>query len=535
MRYSRLHSEETGATAVLIAASLIMLMGFAALVVDVGAGMNERRQDQSAADSAALAGAVEARLLGAPSDVVVEALEYVRTNLDTTYTDPEWEALWLGCVDAEKDQAPLDIYHFQPQPTPSSWTAVGTLDCISISGLGYFRVRVPEQIVETTFGRVLGVTEFNIDASAISKLSQSGVGGILPFGLTSGLNEGDHTCLSNLPSGLVVPDFPCDGGTNGNFGTLKGRLFGNPDYGTTERCNASPVGDTLSVNIAIGIDHWVTVDEDGLSANEVRDECFNEGVDTLNTDPGFPNNGLEEGLASGPVSFGFPPRLQQGSGPTENISGDLLDDEPLWDFLVSNLTNTDDSDDDDYGEVPTSCGGFDVNLQDGDYDWDGDGTYDPAFWDWDEDPLTPADAPLSWEHMQACLRDHAASNHAVMFCRSDANPIPPNCSGVKGIDLSPRFAYVPQFHEPTLGGGNDWRHIEQFKAVFLQSTIWRRTANDYKVFNPGEDCSGCNSSSYSLYGLSSWIMPDNALPEGLKGDPPPGEVGGPYKGVELWK
>ena len=58
MRAFRVHADERGATAVLVAASLFMLMGFAALVVDVGAGFNERRQDQSAADFAVLGGAL---------------------------------------------------------------------------------------------------------------------------------------------------------------------------------------------------------------------------------------------------------------------------------------------------------------------------------------------------------------------------------------------------------------------------------------------------------------------------------------------
>ena len=54
---------ERGASALLVALSMLMLLGFAALAVDIGAGFNERRQDQNAADAAVLGGALEVLLL----------------------------------------------------------------------------------------------------------------------------------------------------------------------------------------------------------------------------------------------------------------------------------------------------------------------------------------------------------------------------------------------------------------------------------------------------------------------------------------
>jgi Flp pilus assembly protein TadG len=58
-RDQRMLNREKGATALLVASSLIMLIGFAAVAVDLSAGFNERRQGQTAADLGALAGAVE--------------------------------------------------------------------------------------------------------------------------------------------------------------------------------------------------------------------------------------------------------------------------------------------------------------------------------------------------------------------------------------------------------------------------------------------------------------------------------------------
>ena len=46
---------ERGATAILVALSLVLLLGFAALAVDGGAAFDDRRQQQSAADTGSLA------------------------------------------------------------------------------------------------------------------------------------------------------------------------------------------------------------------------------------------------------------------------------------------------------------------------------------------------------------------------------------------------------------------------------------------------------------------------------------------------
>ena len=70
---------EKGASAVVVAISMLVIMGFAALVVDLGAGFNERAQDQSAADTGVLAGAGNA--LGGVAGVRDAALAYVQDNL----------------------------------------------------------------------------------------------------------------------------------------------------------------------------------------------------------------------------------------------------------------------------------------------------------------------------------------------------------------------------------------------------------------------------------------------------------------------
>lgn len=70
--------EDKGAVAVIIAILITVLLGFAALVVDVGAMYEERRLDQTVADAAALAGAQE--LPDNPLAAVDKAIDYAGLN-----------------------------------------------------------------------------------------------------------------------------------------------------------------------------------------------------------------------------------------------------------------------------------------------------------------------------------------------------------------------------------------------------------------------------------------------------------------------
>jgi hypothetical protein len=354
-------------------------------------------------------------------------------------------------------------------------------------------VRVPDQIIDTTFGRVLGVETLAANAAAIARFEARGLGGILPFGLSGSRGSGDHVCMSSGPAGIT--DDPCEGADAGNFGTLKSPLFGNPFMGTPENCTSSPVGQVLSLNIAVGLDHLVTMFRP--PGPEIRDLCFNFPVNTLLTDTGFPNNDLENGLTGPLPSFAPPgaqPRLRQS--PLANrvtYFGKSMDNVPLWNYINPGLGA---------GDIPASCvrSTFDNSTQP-DFDWDGNGTLD---------------RPASWQHMQRCLKDYAAgSGYAVLFLDSLAE--------------SPRFAYVPQFYGTTLGSGTNWNRVQKFRAMWLQGTWWKQGTN-VRAFHPGEPCSGCSATNYSMIQLSGFVLPDGALPSDLRGDPPPWADGiNPYR------
>lgn len=496
-------SSDRGATAIIVAVSLLVLLGFAAIAIDLGLGFNERRQDQTGADLGVMAGSLQS--LNGVNQIRDETLSFVRQNLDTTFTDGEWETAWEGCTDPESTTTYASL-RFTPVPSPTAWaTPGGVLPCISTSPFGYVRVNTPDQFVDTTFGKLLGLNQITTGADAIAKIASRGRSGILPFGLPVTAGAGDHLCLSSGPTGLAVD--PCTGAASGNFGTLKAPFFGNPDLGTSVNCNAASLGDTLAINIAIGIDHFVTVAPGTAAATEIRDICFNFGVNTLNTDTGFPNNGVEEGLA-GPIPGSAPagarPRLANSSNTASRFDR-LLDDKPLWQYINPALAGGSD--------VPTVCAHntFDNSLAnpfrsspDFRADWNADGT---------------PDALESWQHMEACFDAYVGGPWQILF--SDT------------LDESPRFSYAPQFWENSLGSGNAWLHIKQFRAVFIQGTWWKK-GNAYAVFHPGEGCVGTCASNYSMKQVSGFIVPDASLPTELRGDPPPFGGLNPYK-FELWK
>lgn len=473
---------ERGATAILVAASVIVLMGFAAIAVDLGAGYTERRQDQTAADVGVMAGAVDT--LGTNAQIRDQVLDFTRRNLSRTYTNAEWQSAWETCSDSELSGLNASGFNFITVPAPTGWT-VSRIDCISIDPAGFVRVRVPDQVTETTFGRVIGSTELVTSADAIARLRSRGSGGILPFGVLAGAAEGDHICLRDNSGGLAEP--PCDGPSSGNFGAIESMLYGNVGMGTTKNCNGSPKSDVLAINIALGLDHRVVPDADGSTSNEVRDTCGNIDAgltpDTLNTFQGL-SNGMPEGLATGPVPGGFTPRLQQGSNPKVNVHGFSLDNRPQWYYIDGSLTSAD---------VPASCVKSSFNTTNADFDWDGDGIDDP---------------PNSWQHMSACLQAYAAGSYTTPLF-------------LETIRESPRFAYVPQFWENTWPSGNsEDRHIRRFKAVWLQTTWWKK-GNTVDRFDPGETGPFPAGGNWALRQLSGILIPDSTLPQDLRGDPPP--------------
>lgn len=505
---------ERGATALVVAASLTLLVGMAAIAVDLSVGFNERRQDQTAADLGALSGAVQ--FYSTPPagvsrqvSVATEVLRITRANLNITYTDPQWEALWKGCTDPTKNSG---IFEFQSIRSPFSGNPT-TLDCISLDPgeavadpssptgqrlIAAIRVRLPDQIIAATFGNAIGTGQLRTSAYAVAAISPRSGAGILPFALYSGAGDGGITCLSNNSGGNAV--LPCGGPTTGNFGSLNSPIFGDVDSGIASNCGANPANQVLAYNIAAGLDHLVVPYASGVDwtnpANEIPDQCTNSFVNTMFVDTGFPS-GSNAGLVAGPVINGATPRLQQvrGGWQTELVDGHALEDRPLWEMFSFNSAGGVPA------GLPVSCGNFDGNS---------------AEWDATRAGLEPN---RSHYHLTKCLADYVSEGRtAALF--GDM------------IGESSRFSYVPQFFETTPPSGSSTpRHVWRFKAVFLQGT-WFGTGNNTFSFHPGETCKrvssdtdvSCNQNR-SLRQMTAYVLPDNTLPAKLRADSPAGTSG----------
>jgi hypothetical protein len=295
-----------------MALALFVLMGMMAFGIDLGMLYSQRRQVQTSADAAALAGALA--MGGDDAPAVADAMDLARRNLDASYDDAAWSALWTTCVDADRP----------PTFTPSAVT-----DCISIDhGAGLFRVAIPEQRIDAVFAGLLGVDEFFVGAVAVAGFTAAEV---RPFAVASGQGSGEY-CVQNPPGGHAK--LPCTGPNSGNFGSMH-----NPRHSLGCPGNKN---NALVLNIALGLDHRVA--EWRVGDPLVVDDCPNIKPNQVFTDTGnFPNEATA-GLATGgaPLTPGELPLLQQGTNPKKEvlISGFsyFLDDRPLWDYLVPNST-----------------------------------------------------------------------------------------------------------------------------------------------------------------------------------------------------
>lgn len=514
---SRLRTDpERGASAIVIAMSMLLVLGIAAIAIDLGAGWNERRQDQTTADLAAVAGALS---VDNQTSLVREALTVARVNLDTVYTDAEWEAMWEGCTD------PGRTPDFFPLPAPASWGG-GPLDCISLSP-NFVRLRVPEQETETSFGKLMGIDTLTTDAYAVVSIFDTHGKGALPFAIESGVPAGE-ICLDTGPAGQALP--PCDGPKQGSFGNIAPPLFGNPFQGTSPDCEEQTSSNNhVPESIAMGVDHilwtypsdswaatgWSTSDAtsqatvlastvnmdlcvevvvDGQTYAQAADGLLIDGVlvDTGNT----VKSDITEGLIS-PSNFtdGDPGRLWRTGGTytIDVMSGNSaykLDNKPFWEFfLPSGATN------DTGGTVTYSDAG----------------NYAPASCD-----------PANF------VGPTVDDNNAKMeLCLTDYDTGAPNGgTGYFGqiisddILRSPRYGAAPQLWHDNLGSGLAYRPIEKFRNVFLAG-LWfdLQSITDPEPFYPGTPggqwcpvLKGANCAQIvEVEQLSAWLINDNML------------------------
>jgi hypothetical protein len=479
----------------------MLILGVAAVTLDVSAAFNERNQNQNAGDNGVMAGVIEkAKGTPDPQLMVANVLDIVQANLTAGFsggaTDPQWIGMWRACVD---DGNPGWI----PLPEPTAWggSPGATVDCISETTT-LLRVRIPDQLVDTTFGATMGFDSIATSAVSIAKTALNGTAPpVVPFGVNSGAAAGEF-CLSSASTGTAFP--PCVGSQTGSFGPIISPLFG--DFGTHQ---AECAGNTIrwfERNLVWGLDHRLSpwphentvangTPWPGQSALDAlpdihRDACTLDPdgnatpasgipINTVQVDTGFPDPGLTNALVSDETFEGRPSRLQLPTTATRP----LMDQNEVWD--VDNvgpwefLTES---------SPVTECQGS---------------AYDAA-------GLTTDQKTSMFE---LCITDASAGE---IFDT--------------GITSSPRFVWAPEyvFESPP---GSKFTPIRGFRPVFLAG-VWMNCPNPNSgqpcgvVFFPDESfdndvlCDGTYPSckKVTVDQISAWLLPDSALPTSVFDD-----------------
>ena len=477
-----IRNDESGAALVMVALSLTLLLLFVAVAIDAaGLGYNERRQDQSAADVAALA-----------------AVQYTSTEFST---DPACTSLiglarsrCNGAAEAMKvanatldDPSLADWSDATRCPgRPAGYVASPLTPCVAFNANNQRAwVRIPLIEKATSIAKAVGFDSIATTASAMAGTSLDFPGGVLPFLVPGNAAGADYNCLKTGSN----PSFgPCDGSTTGNFGAMDFYLYGNEDLRYTERCTGDTNG-RFSANVARGIDHPIGIHPTGSGPGKIdRDHCPNFGAmpDMVYAETG--NIDIEQGFLYGGTAYSavaYPGRLQKEPagflvrGPKGATLAARIDDTPIWDFLGGGLAGT-------------PC---DASVVD-----------------------TPAE-------MLTCIA-WAKGASRVIF-RDDI------------VDAQ-RFGWTPSVYEPDFGSGSSSPyHIKGYLPVYLDTTFFACNANKCEIMHtPGVADSGkCLSSpplspitcgtpgdgNKDLLAIAAYILDASIVPDVAK-QPSPGST-----------
>jgi hypothetical protein len=453
----RRHRGESGAVLIMTAIMLVVFLGVAALVVDLGGAYANRRKMQNSADSAAVGAAQE--LAGAnTTNAVAQAKSIGNENLPNTTLD------WNACG---------------AFPTPSPFTAVPGSNCISFSaGFEQIRVRVPKQTFATLFGKILGRSSTSTSTLAIAKVQGVGNGGgLFPFAVGGSFGNGDY-CLDSGGGGNS--EIPCDGPTTGNFGLLDFR-----DCTTNQ---------TLGDNVAVGADHIYLANPGLPYLPDVADDCILPGPNTVAAAQGNTVGQETPALLTGsgpyPNPDGGPARLQRVPTQCNNFAPawevvsaacggqGAIDNRPLWEFIPLGLG----------ADVPISCHRetFDAQLA--------------------LIAVAPANTQRLVMHalLKQCITDYVQSGSTAPVFTANTGNVVDQGLPLYDIQSSPRFVYVPQVREVTpLPGNSGTYRIRMFRSAFIQRTGANNSPN---FFEPGP-WNGSSLPDNSTANVGGFVLP----------------------------
>ncbi|MGH8926248.1 MAG: pilus assembly protein TadG-related protein [Acidimicrobiia bacterium] len=461
-------SSEDGATAIIIALCLILLMGMAAIAIDFGVASNERRQDQSAADVGSLAAIQFAKLTtGTGPCAGYSGITLARCN-------GAKEAMAVANATLDNPGAAAWATPAECPGIPAGYTASPITQCVAFNAnLQRAWVRIPTIEVATSFGRVVGVTQINISAEAIAVTQNLNRNLLIPFLTPGSYTGGNYNCLktSGNPSWGACADLP----STGNFGSADFFLYANEQIGTTEQCNGG-TNTRLVSNIARGVDHPLSTHPTGTGAGiEEQNSCpvFSAEPNAAYSQTGVASN-LDTGLTRGGSAHSsigaYDGRIEQASGGflVRNPQGPnpetRLDDTPLWNYLLPGL--------------PAPCNNAQVD--------------------------TPAE-------MNTCLTSAKATS-TVIFMDS--------------IVDARRFGFTPLMWENDISSPSTLYHIKDFLPVYLDTTMYGCSASACTIHHtPGVantincpnaggsiTCGTPGAGNQGLDAVTSYILSKNILP-----------------------
>jgi hypothetical protein len=457
--------DERGAVLIITAILMVVLLGIAAFAVDLGYAYESRRQVQNSADAAALGAAQDLPDLPTTES---DAKSLSLTNL------PHGSFPWSTCAD-------------------SGSLAVSAPDtnCVSYdTSFTRVRVRVPEQSMPTFFGRVLGVSSTSTWASATARVVGAGFASIQPYALFSGFSAG-LACLKQGPSGHQIAT--CNDPTTGNFNLLDITQYGNATLMTPQRCGNSFQRNRVIDNIAIGTDHLFTI----YNGTELLDGCGQPGPNTLPPRTGNDVSAFDTGLVHGgstDTSDGGGARLRRGQWPKATVTGEQLDNEPLWEFTPEEWQPG----------IPDSCQ---------------NDTFDHVL---NTTPTSGQQAAMQ-AALEQCFSDYDTGGYTAPVFTARTHPFGKTVPiDLYDIQLSPRFSYVPQFDQSTPPTGTSGNlNIAGFRAIFMQDTYAGCSANGCSVdFAPGRWNTGSlGSSNDTAAAMTAWVFPASMLPGPIGSNP----------------
>ncbi|HYX91611.1 MAG TPA: pilus assembly protein TadG-related protein [Myxococcaceae bacterium] len=272
-------ANQRGATLVLVAVTLTVLLSAMALAIDVGMLLTARAEAQRAADAAALAGAQEF-MKNRPN----VATPLARRN---AYAFAEMNAIQKVAIDS------------------------GEVTVLVIPAQRKVRVTIRRNAVPTWFARIFGVNFVPIAAVAAAEASPAGtVKCLKPFAIPDLWNDvnGDSTYTPGVD--VYQPH-------NADFGSCPGGVNDGTGYGSCLRGPERDFGSELTIKVTNPHDTWVPSFFNPIRLGDSKGaNDYKNNIRTCNTTP---------------YSVGDTLHVESGDmvGPTYDGMQDLIDQDPL--------------------------------------------------------------------------------------------------------------------------------------------------------------------------------------------------------------